>query len=281
MSQNATFSRARMLAEASVMIAISTVLSLPFMRLLDLPYGGSVTIASMLPVIIISYRHGIRWGLLTGFVFGLIQQLLGLKNLSYVTTWQSILAVILLDYLIAFMMLGFGGLFKKFMSQPFALLFGSLFVCILRYACHVISGATVWAGLSIPTNAALLYSFGYNATYMVPETIVTVLLAFEVGNLLDFSGDRIRRFTRSNDRVRRFPILKLIGGIAFAAALIYDVRSVFLHLQNAETGEFDITGLSDANWIRIAVISGIGIVVLILCIILDARQQKQQKEENA
>lgn len=281
MSQNATFSRARMLAESSVMLAISTVLTLPFLRLLDLPFGGSVTIASMLPVIIIAYRHGTRWGLLTGFVFGLIQQLLGLKTLTYVTTWQSILAVILLDYLIAFMMLGFGGLFKKFMSQPFALLFGSLFVCILRYACHVISGATVWAGLSIPTNAALLYSFGYNATYMVPETIVTVLLAFEVGNLLDFSGDRIRRFTRSNDRVRRFPILKLIGGIAFAAALIYDVRSVFLHLQNAETGEFDITGLSDANWVRIAVISGIGIVVLILCIILDARQQKQQKEENA
>ena len=270
-----------MLAESSVMLAISTVLTLPFLRLLDLPFGGSVTIASMLPVIIIAYRHGTRWGLLTGFVFGLIQQLLGLKTLTYVTTWQSILAVILLDYLIAFMMIGFGGVFKKFMSQPLALLCGSLLVCILRYACHVISGATVWAGLSIPTNAALIYSFGYNATYMVPETIVTAILAFEVGSMLDFSGDRIRRFARKGDRVRRFPVLKLIGSIAFAAALIYDVRSVFLHMQNAETGDFDITGINNVNWIPIAVISCIGITVFVVCFILDAKQRKQQKEEDA
>ena len=71
MSQTTNISNARKITEAAIMIALATVLSL--IKLLDLPYGGSVTIASMLPVIIIAYRHGLRFGLLTGFVFGIIQ----------------------------------------------------------------------------------------------------------------------------------------------------------------------------------------------------------------
>ena len=58
------------------MIAIATVLSI--IKLVSLPYGGSVTIASMLPIIIISYRHGVKWGLLSGLAYGAIQQLLDL-----------------------------------------------------------------------------------------------------------------------------------------------------------------------------------------------------------
>ncbi|MBO6214127.1 MAG: energy-coupled thiamine transporter ThiT, partial [Lachnospiraceae bacterium] len=161
-------SRAKMIVESAIMIAIASVLSM--FKLIDLPYGGSVTIACMLPVIIISYRYGIKWGMLTGLVFSIIQQLLGLNTLSYVTTWQSVLAVVLLDYIIAFMATGLGGAFReKIPSQPKALVLGTILVCVVRYICHVISGATVWAGLSIPTNAALAYSFGYNATYMLPE----------------------------------------------------------------------------------------------------------------
>ena len=110
MQKNA-LSPARKLVESAIMLAIATVLSL--LKLIDLPYGGSVTVASMLPIIIISYRHNIKWGLLTGLAFGIIQQLLGLKTLSWVTTWQSILAVILLDYIIAFTVAGLGGIFRK------------------------------------------------------------------------------------------------------------------------------------------------------------------------
>ena len=61
----------------------------------------------MLPIVIISYRHGIGRGLVSGLIFGVIQQLLGLKTLTFVTTWQSILAVIVLDYLFAFAAAGF------------------------------------------------------------------------------------------------------------------------------------------------------------------------------
>ncbi|MCR4684867.1 MAG: energy-coupled thiamine transporter ThiT [Lachnospiraceae bacterium] len=279
MSQTQSFSRARKLAESAIMVTIATVLYI--LKLMELPYGGAVTIASMLPVIIISYRHGIRWGLLTGFVFGVLQQLLGLQTLSYVTTWQSILAVILLDYLIAFMCTGFGGVFKEKMSQPNALGFGALLVCVLRYLCHVISGATVWAGLSIPTNAALIYSLGYNATYMIPETIVTTALAFAIGSTLDFRSDRIRHLQPKNRRESNKEYLLKLGGIlALAIALVFDVRFVFAGLQNAETGDFDITGLAAVNWTAVAVVSLICIVTAIVLFVIAYRIKKREKTDQ-
>ena len=61
----------RKLIEASLMIAIATVLSL--LKLLDLPYGGSITLASMLPIVIIACRNGVGWGVASGAVYGAIQ----------------------------------------------------------------------------------------------------------------------------------------------------------------------------------------------------------------
>ncbi len=84
------------LVECSMMIAIAAVLSV--IKIVDMPYGGSVTIASMLPIVIIAYRYGVCFkGLLAGLAYGAIQQLLGLKNLGYVSEWYSVIAVIMLD----------------------------------------------------------------------------------------------------------------------------------------------------------------------------------------
>lgn len=180
--------KTRKLIECAIMIAIGTVLSL--IKITDLPFGGSVTAVSMLPMIIVSFRHGLGWGFGSGVVYGVLQQMLGLNTLSYVTTWQSVLAVILLDYVIAFSVTGFGGIFRKCVKHSgFALALGAFTACALRYVCHVISGCTVWAGLSIPDSAALIYSLGYNATYMVPETIVTVIVAFYLATVMDFEKE--------------------------------------------------------------------------------------------
>ena len=260
MSAEQKTSTSKILVESALMVAIATILSL--FKLIDLPYGGSVTVGSMLPVIIISYRHGIRWGTLSGFVFAVVQQFLGLRVLSYVTTWQSILAVILLDYIAAFTIVGLGGLFRKNRNQPAALLIGTILVCLLRYACHVISGATVWAGLSIPTQAALLFSFGYNATYMVPETIVTAILAFYVGSVIDFRNDQIMPFRAGGGTAGT--ILPWIGGLMLAVAAIIDAQLVVSRLQNAETGEFDIRGLSEVSWPAVAVITAVGLIVFLI-----------------
>ena len=264
-------SKTKKLIESSIMVAIAAVLSM--IKLFDLPYGGSVTIGCMLPVIVIAYRHGIRWGLISGLVFGIIQQLLGLNTLSYVTTWQSIVAVILLDYIIAFLMLGFGGIFKKAFGQPLALLSGTVFVCILRYICHVISGATVWAGLSIPTNAALIYSLGYNATYMIPETIVTCVLAYYVGSILDFGGNDIAHLASSSNE--SVSVYNVMGGLLLAAALVFDTRSVFGKLQNPESGDFDITGLSNVSWVSLAAVTAACVLASTFLFIYASRKKKE------
>lgn len=251
MSKNLNVSKTRMITESAVMLALAIALSL--VKILELPYGGAVTVASMLPVVIIAYRYGTGWGLLTGTLYGIIQQLLGLNTLSYVTTWQSVVAVIMLDYVAAFAVLGLGGVFRKAGSQAQGLLLGTVLVCALRYVCHVISGATVWAGLSIPDNAALIYSFGYNATYMIPETIVTAVAAFYIGSVLDFRNDRITGI-RAGEK-KSFPVLKWIAGLVIVAAVIFGAVNVFMYLQNADSGEFDVTGLASVNWSLVGIVA--------------------------
>ena len=183
------------------MIALASALS--FFPILKMPYGGSVTFASMLPIILIAYRNGIGWGLGSGFAFAFIQQMLGLDNLSYVSTWQSVLAVIILDYALAFVVLGLGGIFRgKLKNQSVEMVLGTVFVCAIRYLCHVISGATVWAGISIPTKAALIYSIGYNATYMIPEVIVTAVVAYYVASMIDFRKEKIGMISASNEKIK-------------------------------------------------------------------------------
>jgi thiamine transporter len=260
---------ARRLVESALMVALGVVLSM--LKFIDLPFGGSVTIASMLPILIIAYRHGMAWGTLTGFVYGLFQMLLGLNTFSYVTTWQSVVAVALLDYLVAFLVLGFGGVFKKINSQPVALTAGTIVACVLRYLCHVISGATVWAGLSIPTNAALIYSIGYNATYMIPETLITAILAYYVGSMLDFRSATIDRFSKDNSK--KVSLLKIIAGLLVSAALVFDIRQIFIYLQN-EDGVFDFSGLSNVNWMPVAIVTAVAIVAAIVLSVFDGKRKQ-------
>lgn len=272
MNKNKTLS----LVECAVMIALATVLSM--VKLADLPYGGSITIASMLPIAIIAYRRGTGWGLGSAFVYGVIQQLLGLNSLSYVTTWQSVVAVILLDYIVAFTVVGLAGVFRsKIKNQALGLTLGCVFVSVLRYACHVISGATVWAGLSIPTQAALSYSFIYNATYMLPECIILAVAAAYIGSVIDFRGEKLQRIVRSNTEAYS-PAIGIVAGLLAAGAVIYDVVEVFSHLQNAETGEFDITGLAASNWTAVIAVT---VSAALVSILLLAVRKALKKGKNA
>lgn len=268
MSQNKTKS----LVECAIMIALATVLSM--IKLAELPYGGSITIASMLPIAIIAYRRGMGWGLGSAFVYGIVQQLLGLNSLSYVTTWQSIVAVILLDYIVAFTVIGFAGIFRnKIENQALGLTLGCVFVSILRYICHVISGATVWAGLSIPTQAALSYSFIYNATYMLPECIILAVTAVYIGSVIDFREEKLKRVVKSDTKAYS-PTINVVAGLVAAGAVIYDAVEVFSHLQNAETGEFDITGLAAANWTAFIAVTVSAVVVTVLLLIVNKTLKK-------
>ena len=264
------------LVESAVMIALATILSI--LKIMELPYGGSVTLASMLPIAIISYRRGISWGFLSGLVYGVIQQLLGLSNLSYVSTWQSVVAVIMLDYVIAYTLFGIAGIFRKSIkSQPMALSLGCALACLLRYICHVISGATVWAGLSMPTNAALIFSFGYNATYMLPEAIIAVVVATYIGSMIDFRKKELTRLSSKNRTAfTRYAIP--VSAMLVVASVIYDVLGIFRNIQT-ESG-FDITGLKNAPITSMAIITSLTILIYIAALVISNISEKRAGEDQ-
>ncbi len=176
------------LVECAILIAMAFALS--FIKVFDLPYGGSVTAASMVPIIIAGYRHGLKWGLATGFAYSLLQLLTGLGNVSYATTWMAAVAIIVLDYIVAFSVLGLVGIFERNKKQTIVLISGTVVVCILRYICHVITGCTVWAGVSIPSTDGLWYSIVYNGSYMLPETIVTVIVVAIISRMVDLRATK-------------------------------------------------------------------------------------------
>ncbi len=255
---------AKALTESAIMIALATVLSI--IKLADMPYGGSVTIASALPIAIIAYRYGVKIGLIAGTVHAVIQQLIGLSTLSYFTTWQSILAIILLDYIVAFMATGLAGIFRKTVkNQAIALCLGCALICVIRYACHVISGATVWAGLSIPTEAALSYSFIYNATYMIPETIILVIVALYIGSAVNFHTAIPTRLVKQSVP-SNVSWISPVAGLLSCVAIVYDVAKIFEQLQNAKTGEFDISGIANVDWTELIVMTTV-ILAAVICLL--------------
>jgi thiamine transporter len=266
------------IAEGGVMLCLATVLSV--FKLADLPYGGSITLASLFPIMLLSFRHGTGFGLFCGLVYGVIQQLLGLNTLSYFSTWYSIVAIILLDYLLAFAAAGLGGIFKnKIKNKGLALLLGGFTVCLVRYLCHVISGCTVWAGMSIPTGGALVYSLIYNATYMIPETVILMMVSYYLGSGLDFSLQIPKRIKRSALPFADWA--RLLGGGALFAGLIFDVTKIFAKIQNAETGEFDLTALTGAPFsffLPMIVVTAAALGIFALLSVLAVLAEKKKTE---
>lgn len=247
------------LTETAIMIALGFILSM--LKIIDMPFGGSVTAFSMLPVIIIAYRYGIPWGLLAGFAAGLLQMLMGLKNLTYATSAWAGIAIVMLDYIVAFAVMGLGGIFKgKIKDQGVSLAAGTFVVCFLRYICHVISGCTVWAGVSIPTSDGLLYSLVYNCAYMVPETILTVVGAYYAGKV----------FTLTSERMKRIPLdtssaVNLLSSIPAVLSVVISFVIIFSMFQT-EDG-FDITAITQTHvfeWMPVIIILAVGIVTTVI-----------------
>ncbi len=261
------------LCEAGIMIALSTVLAM--LKLIDMPYGGSVTFAQMLPILIFAYRHGPKLGMGAALVASLIQLLLGLENFSYLplVNWYSIVVLALFDYIIAYSAFGIVGFLKKKLGYRQAMLIGAASASVIRYLCHVISGFTAWAAFELPTAAVLLYSVGYNATYMIPETIVLVAATYYITSAIDFSHDSPARVKKQEASVSS---LQIFSGLAIFAGVIADTVIIFSELQDAETGDFAISGLANVDWISFAVVSAVCIGAAIVLRVVD--KNKSEKE---
>lgn len=255
------------------MIALGFILSM--LKIIAMPFGGSVTAFSMLPVIVIAFRHGTPWGLLAGFAASLLQMLMGLKNLTYATSAGAVIAIIMLDYIAAFAVMGLGGIFKgKIKDQGISLAAGALTVCILRYACHVISGCTVWMGVSIPTTDGLLYSFAYNAAYMIPETIITVVGAYFAGKVFTLSSERIKRVPLDTGSARN-----LVSSIPAALSAVISFVLIFAMIQTEEG--FDITAIKQSKifeWTPVIISLAVGTAATVVIKIGWRLKDKKQRE---
>lgn len=260
------------LVESALLLAVASVLSV--IKIVDMPYGGSVTLLSLLPLILIAYRFGTRWGLLTGFTYGLIQLLLGLDNLSYATSFGAAMAILVFDYLVAFTALGLGGIFRKTVPhQGAALALGGVLTGTLRYLCHVISGATVWYGLSVPSAESLNYSFGYNL-YMVPEVILLVVGALYLSRVLHFGSSAITRAPAIATYSPLAATLSAVGMVALLAATVWDIVLIVPCLQSEDAAVF-LGGLAAVDWLTVGIVSGVAVVMFAVLSAIADRLSRQ------
>lgn len=158
--------RARLVAliEAAVMIALSATLS--EVTLFKMPQGGSITAGSMVPILLVGLRHGPQWGFVAGLAAGGVNYLI---DPYFVHPAQ-----VALDYPIAFAMLGLSGLAGG-LSDRAAAWAGSLALGG-RFVVHVVSGAIFFAEYAPAGQSPWVYSAIYNATYMVPELVISGIL---------------------------------------------------------------------------------------------------------
>lgn len=166
------------LVEGALMIALATVLS--FIRVVKLPWGGSITLLSMLPIVLFSIRRGVKAGLGVSFLFALVQFVQGIMDglFGWGLTPGSLIACILLDYLLAFTVLGLAGLFRK--KGVTGWICGIALAVLLRFVMHFLSGVVIWKSFGqlwgdFFTENTVLYSLLYNGAYMLPEMIFTII----------------------------------------------------------------------------------------------------------
>ncbi len=183
MSETKAMSNVRIMVECALMIAIGTILAQ--VKLFTLPNEGSITMFSMLPFILVSFRHGVRWGIMTGFTNSILQMLLGGVPAVPAGTLSSFMLMILLDYVLAFTLLGLAGFFAKpFKNRMAGVVAGTLAVCVMRFLCAFFSGVVIWGVYAPEGMAPALYSFTYNGSYMVPETILTIVAALALYKIM-------------------------------------------------------------------------------------------------
>lgn len=159
------------LCESAVLVALSTALI--WVKIEIGAFGGSIDFV-MIPLFIIAYRNGLGYGIASGLVFGLIKCLIG-GGIG----WG--LPSVLLDYVLAYGAVGIAGIFKR---KSWAIELSTFIGCAARFLVHFISGVTIYMitapteieSIGVTFSNPVLYSIVYNAIYMLPNTVIAVVV---------------------------------------------------------------------------------------------------------
>ena len=201
-------SKTRRLTESAMLLSVAIVLELVSkMFIPEQPFGGQITFAAMLPVILISYRYGVKWGFLSALTYALIEMAIGGKTVAAAfqpgffgdgTMIGNAIIMCLCDYVLAYSLLGLGGCFRNAVkNKGLSLMCGTLVATGSRYLCHIFSGYILFAGWAewfftqdgfpawgaalvasmSPEALGMVYSIVYNGMYMIPEMLLTAAAA--------------------------------------------------------------------------------------------------------
>jgi thiamine transporter len=150
----------RLIAEMGLTLALGVVLHMTV--LYHMPQGGSITLGSLVPIFLISIRKGYKVGMITGAIFGLL--------IYFIEPFFVHPIQLILDYPLAFSLLGLSGLFPNIPALGIAI--GALG----RLLSHIISGVIYFASYAPKGMNPWVYSITYNVTYVVPDAILALVI---------------------------------------------------------------------------------------------------------
>ncbi len=154
--------KTKVLTECAVAVTLSILCS--FIKVFEMPQGGSISL-TMIPLFIISYRRGAVAGFFTGSVYGLI-------SLMFSSVTYHPMSV-LLDYIMAFGLIGVSGIFKK---NILGVITGTCAGVLCRFICSLVSGAIIFKSFAPSGQNPWMYSFVYQCTYLLPELAICVFV---------------------------------------------------------------------------------------------------------
>ncbi|MGI5857023.1 MAG: energy-coupled thiamine transporter ThiT [Candidatus Merdivicinus sp.] len=221
-NQNKTVLR---LTESGILLAIGILIDTFLKFDATWAYGGSITLCSMLPLVIIAYKYGVGWGSLAGVAHGVITMMISGGRAGGLAAMieenggiKLFLLIMLFDYILAFAAIGLAGLAPRFCkTAPGAVVAGSLIGLFGRYICHTISGflffgewaewfftdQVPWGSWFVETfhgkALSLVYSIVYNGLYMIPEMVLTAV----VGGILAKALAKQLAVNRTNIPVKK------------------------------------------------------------------------------
>ena len=167
-------SKTKNITLCAVMISLATVLSL--IPVYTAPFGGTVTLGSMVPLVLVcALIKDYRWSLLACFAYSLIQMMIGFTA-PPTKTFLAFAAVVLLDYVIPFTGIYVANpISKLFKNELVGIGAGATVAMLRRFVCHFLSGILIWNTVAPDGQPVWLYSLLYNGGYMLPELVITTV----------------------------------------------------------------------------------------------------------
>lgn len=171
--------RTKTITQSALLISLAVVFS--FIKIFEMPMGGSINLCT-LPIIFSSIKFNTKIAVINSVTFAFIKLLIGAFS-GNVFVWCktpiAVIIVVLFDYILAFGLLGFAGIFKKISLKhikDFGVYIGVTVVFLIRFICHFVTGVVVWSQWS--SQNAYIYSLFYNISYLLPEMLLTLLIFF-------------------------------------------------------------------------------------------------------